>query len=47
MSDYGITPEEFPKMAENARATLGINFENDMYKLTDEDCVAIYQGSYK
>lgn len=47
MSDYRITPEEFPKMAENARATLGINFENDMYKLTNEDCVTIYQESYK
>lgn len=30
-----------------ARATLGINFENDMYKLTNEDCVTIYQESYK
>ena len=47
MSDYGITLKEFPKMAENARATLGINFENDMYKLTNEDCVTIYQESYK
>ena len=47
MSDYGITSEEFPKMAQNAKETLGINFENDMYKLSDADCVAIYQESYK
>lgn len=47
MSDYGITSEEFPKMAQNARETLGINFENDMYKLSDADCVAIYQEFYK
>jgi len=47
MSDYRITPEEFPKMAESVRDTLGINFENDMSKLTNEDCVTIYQESYK
>lgn len=47
MSDYGITPDEFPKMVQNARDTLGINFDNDMYTLTDEDCIAIYQESYK
>jgi len=47
MSDYGITPEEFPKMVQNARETLGINFANDPYQLTDEDCISIYQDSYK
>ncbi len=26
---------------------LFINFENDMYKLTNDDCVTIYQESYK
>lgn len=47
MSDYGITPDEFPKMVKNARDTLGVNFANDPYQLTDEDCIAIYQKSYK
>lgn len=47
MSDYGITPEEFAKMVKNARETLGVNFMNDPYQLTDEDCVEIYQESYK
>lgn len=47
MSDYGITPEEFPKMVQNARDTLGMNFANDPYQLSDEDCIAIYQESYK
>jgi alcohol dehydrogenase len=47
MSDYGIIPDEFPKMVQNARDTLGINFDNDMYTLTDDDCIAIYQESYK
>lgn len=47
MSDYGIDPTEFPGMVENARATLGPNFANDPCQLTDEDCVAIYQKSFK
>ncbi|MCM1060199.1 MAG: iron-containing alcohol dehydrogenase [Eubacterium sp.] len=47
MSDYGITPDEFPKMAQNAKDTMGINFENDFYSLSNEDCVAIYTKSYR
>lgn len=44
MSDYGIMPEEFPKMAQNAKDTLGVNFLNDPVMLSNEDCVAIYQN---
>lgn len=47
MSDYGIDPSEFMAMAKNARATLEPNFMNDPVQLTDEDCVDIYQKSYK
>ncbi|WP_195282390.1 iron-containing alcohol dehydrogenase [Harryflintia acetispora] len=47
MSDYGITPDEFPKMAQNARDTLGVNFQNDPLELSNEDCIAIYQKSYQ
>lgn len=47
MSDYGITPEEFPGMVKNARDTLGVNFLNDPMQLSDEDCIAIYQESYR
>ena len=47
MSDYGIDPEEFPKMAQNARDTLGPNFFNDPCQLSNEDCVKIYQKSYQ
>ena len=47
MSDYGITPEEFPGMVKNARDTLGVNFLNDPVQLSDEDCIAIYQESYR
>ena len=47
MSDYGIAPSEFPKMVQNARDTLGPNFQNDPCTLSDEDCVSIYQKSYR
>lgn len=47
MSDYGIEPSEFPEMIQNARNTLGVNFSNDPCQLSDEDCVAIYQNSYR
>ncbi|MHC1714839.1 MAG: iron-containing alcohol dehydrogenase [Acidaminococcaceae bacterium] len=47
MSDYGITPDEFPKMAQNAKDTMGGLFKCDRIELTNEDCVNIYQKSYK
>ena len=47
MSDYGITPDEFEKMAQNAKDTLGVNFLNDPCQLSNEDCVAIYKESYR
>ena len=47
MSDYGITPEEFPKFAANARSTMGILFRMDRIEITDEDLVKIYTESYK
>ena len=47
MSDYGITPEEFPTFAQNARATMGILFKMDRIELTDEDLVKIYTASFK
>lgn len=47
MSDYDIVPSEFPKMVQNAHDTLGPNFLNDPSPLTDEDCVNIYQKSYR
>ena len=47
MSDYGIDPDEFPKMAQNARDTLGPNFLNDPCQLSNVDCVKIYQKSYQ
>lgn len=47
MSDYGITPEEFPKFVANARSTMGILFKMDRLTLTDEDLVEIYTASYR
>lgn len=47
MSDYGITPEEFPKFVANARSTMGILFKMDRLTLTDEDLVKIYTASYR
>ena len=47
MSDYGIVPEEFMTLAQNARATMGGLFACDRIPLSDEDCVAIFEKSYK
>ncbi|MCI1648415.1 MAG: iron-containing alcohol dehydrogenase [Bacteroides sp.] len=47
MSDYGITPDEFEKMAINAKETMGALFEADRVQLSTEDCVNIYKDSYK
>lgn len=47
MSDYGIKPEEFDEMAKNARETMGGLFMCDRSPLSHEDCVAIYEKSYK
>lgn len=47
MSDYGIVPTEFLTLAENARATMGGLFGCDRVALSDEDCAAIYEKSYR
>lgn len=47
MSDYGITPDEFPKMADNAMGPMGGLFACDRVALTKEDVIGIYQKSYK
>ena len=47
MSDYGITPDEFMKMAKNARATMGGLFNNDPAETDDEDIAGIYERSYR
>ena len=47
MSDYGIKPEEFETMAKNAKDTMGGLFLCDRTELSIDDCVAIYEASYK
>ena len=47
MSDYGITPDEFEKMAKNAMDSMCWLFVNDRLELSVEDCVEIYRKSYK
>ena len=47
MSDYGITSDEFDKMATNARETMGGLFAANPYEMTHEDCVTVFQRSYR
>lgn len=43
MSDYGIQPEEFMTLAQNARAAMGGLFACDRVPLSDENCAAIFE----
>ena len=47
MSDYGITPDEFMKLAVNAKETMPGLFGADRYELSIDDCVAIYAAAYR
>lgn len=47
MSDYGVTPEELPLMAQNARAIRGGRFASDRYEMTDEECTEIFKQAYR
>lgn len=47
MSDYGITPDEFGTLAKNARETMGGLFSANPCEMTHEDCVRIFEESYR
>ncbi len=47
MSDYGITPDEFTKIAKNARETMGGLFAANPCEMTEGDVVEILRKSYK
>ena len=47
MSDYGITPDEFPKMVKNTREAMGFLLRFDPVALSDEDMLNIYRKSYR
>lgn len=47
MSDYGISPQEFPALAENAKASMGGLFDCDRFEMSNRDVVEIYQDSFR
>lgn len=47
MSDYGIQKDECMTLAKNARATMGGLFACDPVQMTNEECAAIYEKSYR
>lgn len=46
MSDYGIKPDEFPTLAQNAKDSMSWLFKADRIPLSLDDCVAIYSAAY-
>lgn len=46
MSDYGVTTDEFPVWADNARSAMGGLFTRDRVDLSKEDCIRIYERSF-
>ena len=44
---YGVTPEELPALAAEAKETAPYLFFNDPAPLTDEEAVAILQAAYR
>lgn len=47
MSDYGITRDELPALAANARDTMGGLFAFDPIEISQADVIAIYEQSYR
>lgn len=47
MSDYGIAPAEFPMLAQKAKDTMGKLFQRDPITLSLDDCVKIFEKSYR
>lgn len=46
-SDYGITPDEFPKMADNAATAVAGLFKADRRLMSREECIGIYKAAYR
>ena len=47
MSDYGISPDEFPGMAKLSRTAVGVLFDFDPIPLSDDDVIKIFAESYR
>ena len=47
LSEWGLKEEDIPKMAQNARDTMGGLFMCDPHPLLEEEVISIYQKSFK
>lgn len=47
MSDYGLQKDDLAQYARDARATMPLLFDCDPVPLSDEDCTAILEASYR
>jgi len=47
MSDYGILPSELDTLARNARETMGALFAANPCEMSHEECVKIFEKSYR
>lgn len=47
MSDYGITREEIPSLAENAITTMGALFDITPVQMSQDDVIAILEAAYE
>jgi len=47
LSDYGVTREEIPTLAENALTTMGALFDITPVQMTIEDVIAIFEAAYE
>ena len=47
LSDYGVTREEIPSLAENALTTMGALFDITPVPMSLEDVIAIYEAAYE
>lgn len=47
LSDYGVTREEIPALAENALTTMGALFDITPVQMSQDDVVAIFEAAYE
>jgi alcohol dehydrogenase len=47
MSDYGISPDEFDKIATNSKETMGGLYKANPYEMTHDDVVEVLRKSYR
>nr|WP_287410356.1 iron-containing alcohol dehydrogenase [Pseudodesulfovibrio sp.] len=47
LSDYGVTREEIPALAENALTTMGALFDYTPVQMSIEDVIAIFEAAYE